>query len=278
MGCMIRQSRRAVSFEQVFFSSSLEGCSSGDADGLVTGFPVFDLPTAAAAETTRGGEESSREEGGSEEEQQQLPTSQCQWTSWDYTAGYLSTSTSSSTSTSTSSKDGGGDQSETEGAPGAAVAGAARGGRRMRGGSLSLEAPGFLSPTCREWSAAAAAAIPAGITGTGPMVIWSETESSSSPLSSSTAAPSSSSYSSSYSFATAAASAVVLSPMLNAMAINAVPDPDRGTLAFGVMGNVTALPAGFAARVVAYFGPLGGGINVIIIIHWNLYSHAQLRV
>ena len=42
---MIRQSRRAVSFEQVFFSSSLEGCSSGDADGLVTGFPVFDLPT-----------------------------------------------------------------------------------------------------------------------------------------------------------------------------------------------------------------------------------------
>ena len=183
MVATIRQSRRAVTFEQVFFRMpGLENCSAGDADGLATAFPVFDLPEA-------GG-------GGAG-----MPTSQCAWTSWDYTA---------------------------KGADG-----------------VSLEAPGFASPTCRAWDAAHAASFPAGLAGTGPMILWPESDAQ----------------------ASSSSNAMVLSPMLNVMALNLAVLPAAATgaatsrVAFGVMGAVSAVPAGFAARVVAFFGTEGAGIN-----------------
>lgn len=110
-------STHAITFEQ-FIVSNLNNTSSGDADGVITSFPVLDIDNSNHA-----------------------ADSSCLWTSWD--AEFSSVIS---------------DDEEEEDAP--------------HPKRPSLVAPGFQSPTCREWSSSMA--IPGGIAGTGPMVIWSE--------------------------------------------------------------------------------------------------------
>ena len=116
--------------------------------------------------------------------------------------------------------------------------------------SSFLDAPGFLSPTCRAWGMLAngtAPPLPGGIAATGPAVVWSERRAALASDHLEAAFP----------------PTFVLSPLRNAMALNldkeeADAAATAAAVRFGLTGNTSFAPAGFSATVGLW---LGRGVN-----------------